>query len=205
MALFAFVGFELSQLVIAWLDVEGLEIFASAIRKIHSQDQFGQAAYRAINRTGNMARTQVVRALAKQTALPQKLIRYALKRSQAYAGRFEYQLSARGGDISLKFFSPRETRRGVTAKLPGGRKVFAGTFMKGGRFPNRVGVSAFNGHVYQRQGGSRFPIARVKSGVIIPVEMVRGETARAFHQSVRVNLPRRFAHEISRLTCGVFS
>lgn len=198
-------GSELSQLVISWQDVEGLEMFASAIRKIHSQDQFGNAARRAINRTGDMARTQVVRALSRQTGLPQKLIRHAVKTRRANYSSYQYEMYTRGGDISLKFFSPRETRRGVSVKLPGGREIIAGTFMKGGRFPNRVGISGFNGHVFKRDGGGRFPIVRVKSGVIIPVEMVRGETARAFHQSVRANLPRRFAHEISRLTGGVFA
>ncbi len=198
-------GGVMSQIVIAWKDIEGLKGFSSAIRSIQSQNEFGKAAQRAINRTGNMARTQVVRALAKQTGLSQKLIRRAVKRKQAYANRFEYSLSSFGGDISLKFFKPRETRAGVTAGIVGGRKLFAGTFMKGGLFPNRVGVVRFGGHVFEREGRKRNPIAKVKSGVIIPKEMLRDETARAFHTSVRENLPRRFAHEIKRISGGAFS
>lgn len=78
---------------------------------------------RALNRTGDMAKTQVVRALAKQTGLPQKTIRKVLRAKRASWQDLEYRLSASGGDVSLKYFKARETRRGVTALVRGELRV----------------------------------------------------------------------------------
>lgn len=195
----------MSELVITWGQIEGLRRFKFALRAVESQHQFGNAARRAINRTGDMARTQVVRALAGQTGLKQKIIRKTVKVRRANFSSFEYRMKTRGGDISLKYFGARETRRGVSAKPFGKRQVFAGTFMRAGRFPNRVSVARFGGHAFERVGSGRLPIRKVKSGVIIPAEMVKGQTADAFDRSVRTNLPRRFEHELNRLTGGAFS
>lgn len=194
----------MQRLEIAWSDVEGLRQFENAIRKISSQHDFGNAARRAINRTGDMARTQVIRALSKQTGLQQKLVRKIVRPQRANYDRYAYRMVATGGEISLKYFKPRETRRGVSAAPFGERKVFAGAFMKGGAFPNRRPLG-MGGHVYEREGKERFPVTKLRSGVIVPAEMVQGETAKAFDASVRENLPRRFAHEISRLTGGAFT
>src|SRR5690606_7015065 len=109
-----------------------------------------------------------------------------------------YEMRASGGDVALKYFDPRETRKGVSARPFGKRQVFPSTFMKGGRFPNRKGM-VFNGHVMKRVGPDRFPIEVQKSGVIIPEQMVSGETAAAFQRVVREVLPRRVEHELWRL------
>lgn len=195
---------DMQQLEIAWSDVEGLRQFEDAIRKITSQHDFGNAARRATNRTGDMARTKVVRALAKQTGLKQKLVRRIVVAKRANYDSFSYRMVATGGEMSLRYFKPRETRRGVSAAPFGERKVFAGAFMKGGAFPNRRPLS-MGGHVFEREGRGRFPITKLRSGVVVPAEMLRDETARAFRASVQENLARRFAHEINRLTGGSFT
>ena len=86
----------------------------------------------------------------------------------------------------------------------GERRVFPGTFVKAGRFPNRVGIG-MGGHVLKRAGAGRFPIERQRSGVIIPQEMVKGATKDAFERPVSTVLPKRLEHEISRATGGVIS
>jgi len=86
----------------------------------------------------------------------------------------------------------------VSAAPWGKRQVFAGTFMRGGLFPKRSGV-VFHGHVVKRAGSDRFPIAIQKSGVIIPQEMVAGETASAFRSTASTVVVRRVEHELSRL------
>lgn len=189
---------------IGWRDIEGMRRYRQALDKVGSQYQFMMAGRRAVARTGDMARTQVVRALATQTGLPQKTIRKAIKVTRPNFDAIAYRMRATGGDISLKYFKPRETRRGVTAAPFGKRELFAGTFMKAGAFPGRVAVAKFGGHVFERDGKERLPVVKIKSGVIIPQEMVAGETAKAFERSVSDNLPRRFAHEINRLTGNAF-
>lgn len=195
----------MQSIEISWRDLENLPQFQRALRMVGSQFEFSNAARRAVNRTGDMARTQVVRALARQTGLQQKIVRKAVKPQRANFDRIAYVMHAQGGDISLKYFKARETRKGVSAAPFGKRSVFASSFMRGGRFPNRVVVPRFHGHVFQRDGSERAPITKLKSGVVIPAEMVQGETAKAFETTVRDVLPRRFAHEINRLTGGAFA
>ncbi|WP_338606873.1 phage tail protein [Pelagibacterium nitratireducens] len=190
---------------IQWRDIENMRMFERAARMVGSQFEFANASRRAVNRTGDMARTRVVRALAGQTGLQQKLLRKAVKPTRANYDRIAYVMRAKGGDISLKYFKPRETRKGVSAAPFGKREVFASSFMRGGRFPHRVAVPRFHGHVFERDGRERTPITKLKSGVIIPAEMVQGETAKAFESAVRQILPVRFAHEINRLTGGAFA
>lgn len=152
---------------------------------------------RALNRTGDMAKTRVVRELVKQTGLPQKTIRKAVKVKRASWKDLEYRLTASGGDVSLKYFKARETRQGVTAFVRGERELFEGAFIKGGSFARGRVALNMGGHVFQRISG-RTELEKLKSGVIIPIEMVEGATARGFEAVVQDVLPRRVSHEINR-------
>ena len=182
------------------IDVKDLKRFGNMLAALGNDGP--KAEMRAINRTGDMARTQVVRALAKQTGLPQKTMRKAVKAKRASVGDLEYSLQATGGDVSLKYFKPRETRKGVTAAVMGQRKLFEGAFLKGGSFATgRVDIG-LGGHVFERSGNDRLAIEKLTSGVFIPAEMVRGATADAFERTVAEVLPRRLDHEISRLLPG---
>lgn len=162
---------------------------------------------RAVNHTGDKARTVVTRTLAQQTGLRYGVIRKAIKVERASYQSLDYVMTTHGGDISLKYFKARETRAGVTASPFGKRQLFAGTFMKGGRFPNRVTAKGLNGHVYEPDRSvSKWgrPVSLVNSGVIIPAEMVKGETLSAFTDVVDRELPGRVMHEIDFLVPGFF-
>jgi hypothetical protein len=157
---------------------------------------------RALNRTGDMTVTQVVRALTEQTGLKRKTIVKAVKKKRARVGALRYELKSRGGNVALKYFGARETRRGVSAAPWNARKVFPGTFMRGGRFPARVALK-MGGHAFARTGASRLPIAKQKSGLFIPNEMVEGKTAEAFLRTVHAVLPARLQHELAVLLGGI--
>lgn len=202
------------MLVISWADDAGFRRFTKAVRSL-GPEKMHPAASRAINRTGDMARTEVRRALIRQTGLKPSTIMRAVHTSRSVPSTLTYVMRAKGGDISLKYFGARETRSGVSAAPFGKRQVFEGTFIKGGRFPNRVVATGLNGHVFARTGafkvmdrgnyaGKRRETVELQdSGVIIPDEMITGETRQAFHSTVGRVLPQRIAHEIRRLTGGV--
>lgn len=167
------------------------------------------ALARALNHTGAKARTQVIRALTAQTGLKRSTIVRAVKVQRAthaaeqfnYSGRLSYTLTTTGGDISLKFFKPRETRKGVSASPRGRRQLFAGTFTHGGRFPKRVGP-ALGGHVFRNidpKHAWRGKVQMQDSGVFIPDEMLQGATAAAFEQVMGAELEKRVSHEIDFL------
>lgn len=152
---------------------------------------------RAINHTGLKARTQMRRVLVGQTGLKARTINRAVKSKNASSGG-AFVIKSRGGNIRLKFFGARETSKGVSAAPWNARRVYAGTFMKGGRFPNRVGLS-MGGAVLQRTGSGRTPLRSVKSGLFIPDEMVSGASEGAFYSTVDRELPGRIAHELYRI------
>lgn len=156
----------------------------------------------AINHTGDKAKTAMTQALTVQTGLQKKVIVKALRVTRAGAGSLTYTIRSAGGDVSLKYFGARETRAGVSAAPWGRRQVYTGTFIKGGRFPNRVALPKLNGQVMRRESGSKLPIAKAKSGLFIPNEMVTGATAVAFNEVAERDLPDRLAHELLRVIGG---
>lgn len=190
------------SLQIRWQDVESLKRFDNSLKALGSK-RWRQAGNRAVNRAGDMARTQVRQKLWRQTGLKRPTIVKAVKVSRSSPQTLVYRMSAHGGDVSLKYFGARETRAGVSAAPFGNRKIFASTFIKAGWWPNRVAKPNWNGQVFKRVGAAKLPIEKQKSGVIIPNEMVQGETRDAFRSTVARVLPQRLAHEINRLTKGV--
>ena len=154
-----------------------------------------KVAMRALNRTGAKAVTQVVRALTAQTGLPRKTIKRAVKSYRASERNLTFALKTRGGNINLRFFKARETRAGVSAAPLGKRIVVPHTFMKAGRFPNRVRFDSrgkgkgMDGNVFVRRGKGRLPIEGGRSGVYIPTEMLQGQTLASFDTLVATDLP----------------
>ena len=160
------------------------------------------ALARAVNHTGDKARTAMARALAPQTGLKPRTTRKALKARKMWPGRSgSYVISASGGDVRLKFFAARETRKGVSAAPWGKRRAYPGTFIKGGLPEYRVPLN-LGGHVFRRTGAGRLPITVVRSGLYIPQELVKGESAAAFDSTVRRDLPARLGHELARILGG---
>ena len=200
---------------IRWENVEGMRRLDNAMGMLSSHQKH-LSLQRAVNHTGDKARTQVIRALSAQTGLKRQVIVKAIRIGRAWGassnetqfvdgrGSLEYVLSAKGGDISLKYFAARETLKGVTAAPFGKRKLYARTFIKGGRFPNRVEADGLNGHVYLRTGKGHGPLELQNSGVVIPAEMIKGATADVFMRTVEAELPKRAMHEINRLAGGIF-
>jgi len=209
----------MADLTIKWQDVAGMLRVENAMKRLDGPEKM-LVLQRAVNHTGDKARTQVARVLSKQTGLPYGVIRKALKTDRAYGSRQEfvggpvsvstdaslsYTIRASGGDISLKYFKARETRAGVTASPFGVRRLYNQAFMKGGRFPNRVTAKGLNGHVYLPLGNKwSGPVELQDSGVIIPAEMISGASAKAFTETVSTELPKRTIHEIGALVPGFF-
>lgn len=182
------------------VDASGFKRFSNMLQAASANA--GPAMNRAVNRAGDMAKTAMIKALVPQTGLKPKVIRKALrsKRASAVAGG-TYVIESKGGDIRLKYFNARETRKGVSAAPWGQRQVFAGTFIKGGHFPNRVAL-AMGGHAFKRSGAARKPIVAARSGLFIPEEMISGASAGAFYATANRVLPERMAHELLRILGG---
>lgn len=157
-----------------------------------------KALTRAINHTGKKARTKMIRALAEQTGLKIKTTRKALKTKTASGANGAFIINSAGGNIRLKFFKAKETRKGVVASPWNKRTLYAGVFMKGGHFPKRVDLG-MGGATLRRAGGGRYPLKAQKSGLFIPTEMVKGQSASAFYSTAHSELPPRLLHELGHI------
>jgi len=191
------------MLVMRSQDFGNVAKFEKAMRVLGTTG-FASAGAKALNRAGDQGRTGARRALAKQTGLQQKLLNRAMQVTRANGATLEYRVTAKGGDIALKYFAARETRKGVSANPFGQRRVFEGTFIRGGKFPSRVDIGR-GGHVFARVSDSRLPIEKQKSGVIIPQEMVKDESGKAWSLVTHRVLPDRLAHELRRASNGVLT
>lgn len=159
------------------------------------------AMRRASMHTGAKARTQVARALVKQTGLSYGVMRRAVKIKPGDG--LGFTLETKGGNVSLKYFKARETKAGVSAAPWNRRAVYAGTFIKSGwKWSSRRAVAKLNGHVFKRAGEGRLPIAKQKSGLFIPKEMLQGASVAAFKTVLAADLLPRLSHELGRLLSG---
>jgi len=147
-----------------------------------------KALARAINHTGNVAMTRVRRALVKQTGAAYGKIKDEVTGVNGNVGSPTYQIVARGRAMGLVHFNARETRKGVSARPWGKRRVFGGTFIA-------------RGQVYKRVGKGRLPIEKLW-GPSIPTELVKDASVFEFMATVRERLPARVAHELSRAGLG---
>lgn len=193
------------QIGLKWAD---RELFRFAERIVQLNERFPKVIPQEVNRVGARVKTLVIRNLRTQTGLKRDVIVRAMGNPiKAGSGRFSYTMTTHGGFIRLKYFNPRETRKGVVARPFGKRKIFDSTFMKGGRFPTRVDVKGFDGQVMRRIKGEKVEwngrmvtkLVRVRSGVRIPDEMVQGNTRKVFDAMAAPLLKQRIEAVLDRL------
>jgi len=149
------------------------------------------ALRRAINHTGDKARTQISRVLVKQTGLKYSKVRQALRTMPASTASLVYRIIARGGYTSLKEFGARQTRKGVSASPWGKRRLFLHAFI----------APSLGGHVFIRKGKGHGPIHKLW-GPALPAEMVKAESKAAFERTVATELPARLMVEVNAILGG---
>lgn len=168
-----------------------------------------------MNRLGGEIHNALIEPLKVQTGLHGSTIPRALKDRPASSGNLAYQIVTRGGNISLKYFGPSEGGGGVTAHPRGVSTFYGGAFMTSGRNGARSMAASLNGHVYKPDGGVApngrgkarrgswyRPISKVKSGVYIPNELVRGVTAATFERASVAGLEPMAARVLTIITGG---
>jgi hypothetical protein len=158
----------------------------------------------AVNFVGQAIHHGLVDPLKHQTGLTGSTIPRALHDMPAGAGGLAYQIATRGGDISLKYFGAREAGGGVTAHPRGVQTQFDGAFIRSGRAGNRRASPKLNGQVYRNVDDGRWGghIQKVKSGVFIPQEMVRGAALNVFNTVVASQLEPRVAAVMTMIAGG---
>jgi hypothetical protein len=132
-----------------------------------------QAIARALNRSIDSAKTVMVREVSQDLKLKSGDVRNRILVNDATATHHVAQLRASARRIPLIDFGARQTQRGVTAKLSGGRTRYPHAFIA------TVGSGRHTG-VFQRKGNPRLPIR----------ELFGPSIARVFLKHVDVGLAR---------------
>ncbi|MDB5596237.1 MAG: hypothetical protein JWM36_3198 [Hyphomicrobiales bacterium] len=135
------------------------------------------AIAKALDEVGNKARTQVIRATAKQAGVPYGAVKQVIITRQAMGnGMGSYVIIARDVTLSLRQFGAVQRGAGVSAAPWGVRRIFKHTFL------------GLNGQVFVRRGKSRLPIKKLW-GPNIPKEMVKETAEKVFYQITMDLLP----------------
>ena len=96
----------------------------------YKQDVVQKAVPRALNRCIEMARTAASRELRSDGyAFSAGEIKDAIMLIKASSGQMKATMKTRRRTKSLIYFSPRESKAGVTVKVHGGRKLIKGAFI----------------------------------------------------------------------------
>lgn len=142
----------------------------------------------ALNEGGRALRAQTVAAETAQTGLPGDTLERAQKETPASGGSLTYTIMSEGGNVRARFFHPKEGGGGATA-YPWNRATFyPGGFLTSGRPGNRRIV--IKGGPYENVQGGKWggKIRAVRTGLFIPTEMTKGQTAAAFESGSAIVL-----------------
>jgi hypothetical protein len=109
----------------------------------------------AVNATGKKVRIHAARLLKKELNVPVKILKKAVKmKSRATAENTSAKIGLfKGYPIPLKYFKPKQLKRGVTYKINPklkGKSVLRDAFI----------VKQYGGNVYKRAGAERYPLIR---------------------------------------------
>lgn len=146
-----------------------------------------KASTRAVNKTLSGLKTATVRGLAAAVGLRNKDITPSIAIKRATFSNQTGHLAVTGRRIPLIAFNARQTRAGVSYRLPGGR----------GLVPSGFIATMRSGHtgVFARRGKRRLPIIE-QFGPSLPRAMVGGGLLAAMTELGNTLLEKHMAHEI---------
>jgi hypothetical protein len=150
------------------------------------EGQARTALSRALNHEGNKGRTQVKRALVKQTGIKYGAVNKAMATIRATPATLTYTLKARGDETNIAWFGGVQRRKGVSATPWHKRRIFRRSFI----------VPRF-GRAFVRTSKSRLPI-RPLYGPNLARELVKDSSAAAWQIGV-ANVVARVGHEVGRM------
>jgi len=163
------------------LEADNLSALVSALERM-GEKKFTRAAHWALGKAGDRGYTASKRSIAKELGLKQAVVAADMRKKMP--ARFEFVVDAQGARLPLRYYHPRQTKKGVTARIYGRRILHPHAFI----------IRRYDNNVYRRLTRSRFPIKKL-TGPAIPIEMVREHSVEAFRDA----LCKVFPAELERL------
>jgi hypothetical protein len=178
----------------------------------YRRDVVDKAIPRALNRTGEMARTEASRRMRDDgynyTAAE---IKQAMSLFKATSGRLVTTIKVKRKVKSLMQFNPRESKAGVTVKVHGAKKLIKGAFIgqlrngsQGVYVEDKAAGKTVVRHAKQYKRGSRggwhdFPIRKLY-GPSVGGAYSSERIQEIMEKMIRETFAERLAHEIKYLS-----
>jgi len=147
-----------------------------------------KATASTLNKVARKAQAVAVKRIAKDIGIKQMEVRKYLRIQKATWRNLRISVKSRGKRVPISKLSARQTKKGVTYRSQGKRKLIPGAFIADVRVKGSPDV-------YKRQGKARFPLERLRA-VSIPHVMIKAAIDRALWEVSRETWDKNFPHEV---------
>ena len=140
-----------------------------------------KAMVTALNKVGAEVVTQAKRELKDATGLKAGVVAKKIKKDKARRGDETYSIFIKSCYLNLIEIGARQTKRGVSAKVWGKRKIYRGAFIGGGRNSGkRLGFR-------QHEDDPKKAVAL--HGASLPREFERQDMEKIFNKKIKTRFP----------------
>ena len=139
-----------------------------------------KAMVTALNKVGKEVVTKAKRELKEVTGLKAGTVAKQITKDKARRGDEEYTIRIKSKSLNLIEFNARQTKRGVSAKAWGNRKIYRGAFIGSGRNSGKQ-------LVFKKVRGSK----QIKAvhGASLPREFERQDMESLFNKKIKTRFP----------------
>ena len=150
------------------------------VKFVHQQ-YIPKALVTALNKVGAEVATQAKRELKDATGLKVGVVAKGLKKNKARRGDETYTINIKSRYKNVIEFGARQTKKGVSAKVWGKRRIYKGAFMGSGRNSGKQLVF----------GKSKRKKNKLKAlhGASLPREFHREDMAKIFNKKIKTRFP----------------
>ena len=139
-----------------------------------------KALVTSLNKIGAEVFTQAKRELKDATGLKVGVVAKGLKKDKARRGDETYTINIKSRYKNVIEFGARQTKKGVSAKVWGKRRVYKGAFIGSGRNSGKQ-------LVFKKVRGSKQ--IRAVHGASLPREFHREDRAKIFNTQIKTRFP----------------
>ena len=136
-----------------------------------------KAMVTALNKVGAEVVTQAKRELKEATGLKAGVVAKIIKKDKARRGDETYSIMIKSKYLNLIAFTARQTKRGVSAKAWGKRKIYRGAFIGSGRNSGKQ-------LVFKKRKDDPKRIEALH-GASLPREFERQDMAKLFNKKIK--------------------
>jgi len=146
-----------------------------------------KALVTSLNKIGAEVFTQAKRELKDATGLKVGVVAKKITKDKARRGDEEYTIRIKSKYLNLIEFNARQTKRGVSAKAWGNRKIYRGAFIGSGRNSGKQ-------LVFKKVRGSKQ--IRAVHGASLPREFERQDMEKIFNKKIKTRFPILFKRAV---------